>query len=130
MNLFDTSSIFEAVMKGNVKILNGSTTIPLTLYELGNIIWKKTSLLEELTTEEASQLLMVIKDVMKTMIIHENNGLNSDSLIIAPREKLSYYDASFIHAAIDLGYPLVTEDNQMRKTCQKLDVPVLSIKDV
>ena len=130
MSLFDTSSIFEAIMNQRVEILLGATTIPLALYELGNIIWKKTSLLDELTLEEAVELMKVVDDVLKRMVIYENNGLNPNSLIIAQRGKMSYYDSSFVHSAIELGYQLVTEDNQMRKISQELGVPVVSIKDV
>jgi predicted nucleic acid-binding protein len=130
MSLFDTSSIFEAIMNQRVEILLGTTTIPLALYELGNIIWKKTSLLDELTLEEAVELMKVVDDVLKRMVIYENNGLNPKSLIIAQQGKMSYYDSSFVHSAIELGYQLVTEDNQMRKISQELGVPVVSIKDV
>lgn len=130
MSLFDTSSIFEAIMNQRVEILLGTTTIPLALYELGNIIWKKTSLLDELTLEEAVELMKVVDDVLKHMVIYENNGLNPKSLIIAQQGKMSYYDSSFVHSAIELGYQLVTEDNQMRKISQELGVPVVSIKDV
>ena len=130
MNLFDTSSIFTAIMENRIDILPGSTTIPLASYELGNIVWKKTALQEELTLEESMALLQVIKNVVKTMRIHENNGLNPDSLRLAQQEKLNYYDSSFIHAAIELDSRIITEDKQMQKTCLRLGVPVVSIKDV
>ena len=130
MNLFDTSSIFKAIMNHRVAILDKSTTIPLALYELGNIIWKKTSLLNELTLEEAVELMKIVDAVLKHMVIYENNGLSPNSLILALRENLSYYDSSFVQATIDLGYQLVTEDNQMRKISRELGIPVVSIKDV
>lgn len=117
-------------MNQRVEILLGTTTIPLALYELGNIIWKKTSLLDELTLEEAVELMKLEDDVLKRMVIYENNGLNPKSLIIAQQGKMSYYDSSFVHSAIELGYQLVTEDNQMIKNSQELGVPVVSIKDV
>ena len=130
MNLFDTSSIFAALIENRFDVLFGAITIPLASYELGNIIWKKTALLEEISLEESLALLQMLKTVMKNMKVLEDNGINPDSLRLAQREKLTYYDSSFIQAAIDLGSRIITEDKKMQKTCLKLGIPVASIKEV
>ncbi len=39
--LFDASSIFEAIIQGNIKVLSGNYTIELAKYELNNILWKQ-----------------------------------------------------------------------------------------
>ncbi|MEM2123081.1 MAG: hypothetical protein QXE79_05555 [Candidatus Bathyarchaeia archaeon] len=42
--LFDASSIFEVLNRGNVKVLSDNYTLGIARYELGNILWRRKTL--------------------------------------------------------------------------------------
>lgn len=39
--LFDSSSIFEAILRRRFRLLSDNYTISLAKYEFGNLIWKR-----------------------------------------------------------------------------------------
>lgn len=59
--LFDSSAIFRAIKENKIELLNGSYTLELARYELGNIIWKDHVLQSTLSKQEAQIIARTIK---------------------------------------------------------------------
>ncbi|MBN2335883.1 type II toxin-antitoxin system VapC family toxin [Candidatus Bathyarchaeota archaeon] len=126
--LLDASSLFEAVQEKDVYVLRDAYTLDLTRYELGNILWKKTNLLKEISSEEGLRLLKVLVNTLRVMKTLRVTGVEEEALRLAQDESLSFYDASYIAVARAKGLTLITEDTRMRKTCERLGHPVASRK--
>ena len=127
--LFDTSSIFEAVVRGIVRVLSGNYTIELARYELGNIVWKKISLLRSADVKRYLELMDLFKKVLGIMKVINITCNESEILKLANELKITFYDASYVYKARELNIPLVTEDKELAKKISSY-VKTLSIDEV
>ena len=92
-------------------------TITLSLYELGNALWKQVYQ-KVLSLEEATLVLDALTSVHSRMKkVCEPDPLKA--LEIAVREGLTYYDAAYIQAAVEKGMVLVTEDKKLLEAASK-----------
>jgi predicted nucleic acid-binding protein len=111
-HLFDASSIINLCARKNVDTLLEGGTLDLAFYEAGNAIWKQVYLRRSLTRQEGRKALTALAEVLKTMrsvsVEHGPAVLN-----IAIEAGLTYYDASYIHAAVKNGSTLVTDDGRL-----------------
>mgnify|MGYP001626209910 CR=1 FL=1 len=119
--LFDASALMNIVRLLGARTLQyvrSGYTLSLTPYEIGNALWKEATLLNRITLNEATQLINAIKYILKFLNIAEpqNTGL---ALSIAHELKITYYDASYIITAHELGAELVTDDNKLRKKIEE-----------
>ena len=130
MRLLDASSLFEAMQEKDVEAVMGAYTLDLARYELGNIVWKKINLLKDISLEEGLRLLAVLMNSLNMMETVSVAGVEEEALKLAQEESLSFYDASYIVAAHGRGLILLSEDDEMRKTCERLGYPVKSRKEV
>ncbi len=130
MRLLDASSLFELIIEGDVEPSSGAYTLDLARYELGNIIWRKVKLLEDIGYGEGERIMDAIVNVLKTMRMTDVSGCENDVLRLAHNESLSYYDAAYVEAARRLGLPLITEDKKVLRVCEKLGHPAASVKDL
>lgn len=122
--LLDASSFMMLVKKGTVQTtiacLQDSVVLDLTFYEVGNAIWKESTLTKFLTPNEAKALEKVVQTVLgKTDAIAAEAGTFQKILEIAKSEKLSFYDSSYIHFAKEKTLKLVTEDKKLNVKAQK-----------
>jgi predicted nucleic acid-binding protein len=94
--------------------------LDLTTYEMGNILWKEGYLSKSLTKEEVASLALTTQQIL---ILVERIPINPQglrrTLDLAQDEGLTFYDASYLQAAIDLGVELVTEDAKLRRAAKK-----------
>lgn len=127
--LFDASSIFEAVVRGIVRVLSGNYTIELARYELGNIVWKKISLLRSADVKRYLELMDLFKKVLGIMKVINITCNESEILKLANELKITFYDASYVYKARELNIPLVTEDKELAKKISSY-VKTLSIDEV
>jgi predicted nucleic acid-binding protein len=135
MNLFDASSIYTLVKhaKGDAsKILKAGSTTLLAAYELGNAAWRETHLVKLLTEDEAKELLSLLYALLETMTIvpfepRRDGGATLESSLATG---LSFYDASYLSAAIKTGHTLVTEDKRLARIASRLGVKTLSWHDL
>jgi len=133
--IFDASSIYTLVKhKGgdSSKTLRTSATTALAAYELGNAVWRETHLLKLLTEDEAKELIGLIYSLLETMTIipfepRRDGGATLESALATD---LSFYDASYLSAAIKTGYTLVTEDKRLAKSATKIGVRTISWRDL
>ena len=116
--LFDSSSIINLCAKKQIDKLLEGWTLSLAFYEVGNAVWKQVHLHKALTPEEGGRALDALVEVLKKM--REVRVEDASAILnIAVREGLTYYDASYIHAAIKKGTTLVTDDKKLHSIAEK-----------
>ncbi|MEM1674183.1 MAG: type II toxin-antitoxin system VapC family toxin [Candidatus Bathyarchaeia archaeon] len=125
---FDSSSIFEAILKDKISVLAGNYTLDLAKYELGNLVWKRRVLMKDLERDECRKLMEIIKGALNLMEILNIGCHEADIAELAENLNLTFYDASYVFLAKSKGVPLVTEDRDIRSRVGGY-VKVLSIKD-
>jgi predicted nucleic acid-binding protein len=122
--LLDASSLMLLIKKADVKLivecLQESLILDLTFYEVGNAVWKESTLLKFLTLEEAKRLGTMAQTVLSKIdhVTHEGEDFQK-ILEIAQDEKLSFYDSSYVFFAKQRGLPLVTEDKKLEMKAKK-----------
>lgn len=89
------------------------------LFETCNTIWKR----KELSNQDALELS---KEVISTGITCSpfTKELAANSMQIARRDRISFYDATYIALAKELNFPLITADEQMVLSAEKNKVRV------
>ena len=116
--LFDASSIINLCSERKIERLLEGSTLNLAFYELGNAVWKQTHIHKTLTQEEGGEALAALTEVyrqMRELIVEDAISI----LTIAIEEGLTYYDASYIHAAIKNDAVLVTDDRKLHTAASK-----------
>jgi len=110
--IFDTSAIVSLLEDGRQVKLQEGATISLAEYEAGNAIWKKVANTRTLGVEEGLALISALSRVLALM---DKVGIGdaSDVLKLALKENITYYDASFLSAAMSSKADLVTEDERL-----------------
>jgi predicted nucleic acid-binding protein len=114
--------------KDVIERLQDSTVLDLTYYEVGNAIWKESTLTKFLTPEDSKTLEKVAQAILlKTDRITIEAGTFQKILEIAKNEKLSFYDSSYIYFAKEKNLKLITEDKQLKAKAQKyVDVQTIT----
>jgi predicted nucleic acid-binding protein len=98
-------------------VLAESCILDLTKYELGNGIWKEYSLHQAMREEEFHEFIGLLRNVVDKAGVLTPNGRDlSDVAEIAAKEKITFFDASYITLAKIRKLTLVTEDGQLAKT--------------
>lgn len=118
MNLFDSSAIINLCGEKKIDKLLGGWTLKLAFYELGNAVWKQVYIHKTITTDEANTVLDPLIEIFRKLKKPETEDA-LEILKIAVEESLTYYDASYIHAAIKNGLTLITNDKQLHKISKK-----------
>lgn len=113
--LFDSSAILNTIrnMGGNaISILKSNYILTLTIYEIGNAIWKEAKLQKRIELNEALILLNNISRILSKMrmIVIDNPA---KVLRVAYLMRITYYDASYITAIAENNLILVTDDRKL-----------------
>ncbi len=116
--IVDASSIIRAVKEGRMRRLAGESTIPLARFEVGNAIWKDIRLRGLYSAEDGARLLEVILGLVDLMEVVEPDY--SLALRLAVGRGITFYDASYVAAAVQRGTKLVTEDAELRRRVEGL----------
>lgn len=130
--VFDASSIFEIAKQANASSLVNGYALYLTLYELGNILWKHTALTKCLSVEEAEETRQIVNKMLQTMNLQPVTNVDHETFTIASKHRISYYDASYIQATKSLNAELITEDKRLAKVATIFGVtthPASSLHD-
>ena len=76
--LFDASALLNLVRRmgeKSLKILKENYILTLTIYEVGNALWRETKLLKKLTKDEAEEIMRAVTALTKFMQIIEHKTL-------------------------------------------------------
>jgi predicted nucleic acid-binding protein len=129
--LLDANSIMLLTRAGWIPEGDDETNVATTAiaaYELGNAVWKDLYLFKRLTEEESRFLLTVFHETMLRLRVEPQLELSERLEVLGNAERLglSYYDSSYLTAAIRLEVTLVTEDKELTKASKECGVPTSS----
>ena len=71
--LFDASALLNLVRRlgeESLKILEENYILTLTIYEVGNALWRETRLLRRLTIDEAEEVMRAIITLIKFCLLY------------------------------------------------------------
>ncbi len=113
--LFDASALLNLVRRlgeESLEPLRGNCILTLTVYEVGNALWRETSLLKRLKAGEAEEIMRAVTALTKFM---EVIGPEDPAEILrASNEiRLTFYDAAYVVAALRENLTLVTDDEKL-----------------
>ena len=115
--VFDASALLNLIRSAGSSAFNYlkvNYILFLTLYEVGNALWREATLLKRISVSEALSLLESISNICKIMnTINPHNNLLVMKL--AHELRITYYDSSYIIASYELNAGLVTDDEKLRK---------------
>src|SRR5208283_2849583 len=122
--LLDASAFMLLIKKADpqttIECLQESSVLDLTFYEVGNAIWKESTLTRLLTPDGAKTLQKMAQTILtKTDCVSSEPDSFEKILEIAKTEKLTFYDSSYIHFAKERGLQLITEDKELKMKAQK-----------
>lgn len=114
--LFDASALLNLIKGAGRKalpILRGNAVLTLTLFEVGNALWKD-ALTKKINPEEAEATLRAVRGAMRLMAVVEP----ADAITVlrtASRVGITFYDASYAVAALEKGLTFVTDDEKLKR---------------
>lgn len=117
--LFDASSILNLVKKGFLHVFSEGATIDLAFYEALNAVWKEHFLLKKIDAESASTLVDVLHGIFDVLDVYSIKGFEREVFNLALSERVTVYDASYLHVAMKNRFPLVTDDARLREKAEK-----------
>jgi len=122
--LLDASSLMLLIKKADAKLtveyLIDSLILDLTFYEVGNVVWKESTLLKFLTPEEAKKMGSRSQTILAKINQVKNDSEDFQQILeIAQNETLSFYDSSYVFYAKQRGLQLVTEDKKLELKAKK-----------
>lgn len=124
--VFDASSIYRAIISKKPSLLGGNYSVGLAKFELGNVVWKEASLFKK-SEREATLLLNYILEALSTMNLKDVNFIETE--ILAIKNSMTFYDASYVWLAKELNVQFVTEDGKLRQKA-KGTVKTLSVNEL
>ncbi len=100
-------------------------TVGIAAYELGNAVWKDLHIFKKLTGNEAKVLLATYHQTLLRLKIESQTELSERHEILENADKygLTYYDSSYLTAAIYLEATLITEDKGLKRASKQIGLP-------
>ena len=117
--LFDASALLNIIRALGEKALSyikDCYELSLTPYEIGNALWKETTLLKRLSMSEALTLLNILSILREKYLVTINPQNHATILRLAHVLRLTYYDAAYVVAASEHEAVLVTDDTKLRES--------------
>ncbi|ADI32019.1 type II toxin-antitoxin system VapC family toxin [Staphylothermus hellenicus] len=120
--LLDASAIYPLVLQLREDFLNYSkhfTILDLTVYEVGNVIWKmyRRGMIKNLGV-----VAKLFQEVLNSMAMQRTMHNIEEILNISIKENLTFYNASYLYIARTLKYKLVTEDHDLQKYPESISI--------
>ena len=110
--LIDTSALYPLILELGEKILlyaKEVAILDLTIYEVGNALWKEYKLGKIKNLDIVLQFFQEILNAFKKETI---NNI-SEVLKISIEKNITFYDAAYIYVVEKLKLTLITEDKEM-----------------
>lgn len=127
--LFDASSLVD-ILLGDVDIgvMFDEVVLDLTMYEAANALWKIGFAHDQLTDAELNDAVSILSRLEQEVILEnatEREFVNT--MQVARKNGLTFYDASYLATAKREGLTLVTEDGALRDAALERDIGVDSV---
>jgi len=109
--LVDCSALYPLILKMREKIIlyKAFSILDLTIYEVGNVLWKEYGKGRIRDLKSAANLFQHVLDQLTKLSVDDIGEV----LDLAVRMKLTFYDAAYIHVARERGLKLITEDREV-----------------
>jgi predicted nucleic acid-binding protein len=120
--LFDASAVVNIIVnRGSeaTKLLKNHIILDLTIYEVGNSIWKLYYLEKKITYEEACKFLRLFLSLTQRMTILSIDGIEENVKKHSVEKGLTFYDASYVAVSENQNLLLVTDDDRLAKVASK-----------
>lgn len=125
--LLDASALLPLITRSGKKLITEAAnadllTTDLAIYESCNGLWKLATLLKTLTLKDAQDIATVLNELTAKNLIQTINFTNinlAQTLDIAQKAQITFYDASYISAAQNTKATLATEDQKLIKAASK-----------
>lgn len=132
--LFDTNSLILLIRSAKedekTRLIAAGKMLYLTFYEIGNAVWTESELIKSLNEEDLRTLVSTftrLLTLIETLPLSYNDF--PDILAIARKERLTFYDSSYVHSAKRYDLTLITDDRKLSKIAKKY-VPTKSVHDL
>ena len=125
--LFDASALLNLVRRLGeeaLKILEENYILTLTIYEVGNALWRETRLLRRFTMDEAEEIMRAIITLIKFMQVIEPQD-PIEVLRISNEIETTFYDAAYVVTALRGGLILVTDDRRLAARIERYQDMIL-----
>ena len=94
------------------------------------MLWKVHALQERTTTEDHAELVSLLADLRRELVVHDLEEIGFETVMdIATETGLTFYDASYLACTERFETPLVSEDAELRdvasertETCRVRDI--------
>ncbi len=120
--LFDASALLNIIRTLGEKALSyikDGYELSLTPYEIGNALWKETTLLKRLSMSEALTLLDILSILREKYLATISPQNHAAILRLAHALRLTYYDATYVVTASEHEAVLVTDDTKIRESIRQ-----------
>ncbi len=123
--LLDASAIYPLVLLLRERFLEYSslfTVLDLTVYEVGNVLWKEH---RRGRVKDVGKAAKLFQEIFRNIhVLRLESGLQH-VLELSVSENLTFYDASYLYAARSRGLRLVTEDQDLQGYPESITVKQL-----
>jgi predicted nucleic acid-binding protein len=118
--LFDASSMVHVIKNYEeekaLRLLSDSCVLDLTKYEVGNALWKEHVLHKAIGGKEFTEFLDLLRTILlRTKALSVEAHDLSKVAEVAEKERITFYDASYVTVAKVRNLTLVTEDTRLAK---------------
>jgi len=132
--LFDASSMVQVIKsceeEKTLRLFSENCILDLTKYEVGNALWKEHILHRTIGGDEFRELLDLLRIIiLRTKVLSVDAHELPDVAEVAEKERITFYDASYVVIAKVQDLTLVTEDTHLAKAASK-HTKTVSGKDV
>jgi len=126
--LLDANAFLDLVRRKKRMIVD-QYILDLTIYEIGNAIWKEVVLFRTLTKDEAIQFMMDLINIIQKMNIICIQGDLNEIMGLAIEKHITFYDAAYLYFAMKKGLVLVTNDKKLFNAA-KDKIKVLNSREI
>lgn len=122
--LLDASSVIEVIRSFDeskaLGLLADNSILDLTKYEVGNALWKELVLTKTIGEGDFREFLDLLgRILLRTRVLVLAPKNLPEVAEIAAKERMTFYDASYVTLAKIEALTLITEDEQLAKTASK-----------
>jgi len=109
-------------------IIKRPYTLELAVKEVANAIWRRVSLLKDISIEKAITLLNDLLELKKKLLIIEpQDTYMKQAFEIAVKEKITVYDALFMAQAFMKQATLISSNKEQCEIAEKLGIKTFCI---
>ena len=122
--LFDASSMIQVIKSCEeekaLRLLSENCILDLTKYEVGNALWKEHVQRQAIEADEFRELLDLLRTIiLRTKVLSVDAQDLPDVAEVALKERITFYDASYVIIAKVQNLTLATEDANLAKAASK-----------